>query len=169
MHLMPMNQCHRNSTIQVISLLSTDAEIYALTESMKYVLFFRGVLGALHQPQLLWTVICNDNQSAMTLATAFGRNVQNVKSICLESMGVWNIQMKPCSNILDAHVWFSPDIGTNNLPVKDFTKKRGHLLGFPSDTIRVKKSVIKESWYSWYYYCAIYVYIFILHAEWWFV
>jgi hypothetical protein len=51
----------RNSTIQDVSLSSTDAEIYALT----------GVLGDLHQPQLQPTVIFNDNQSAMTLATVF--------------------------------------------------------------------------------------------------
>jgi hypothetical protein len=145
MHHMPMNQCHRNSTIQVISLLSTDAEIYALTESMKYVLFFRGILGALHQPQLLWTVICNDNQSAMTLATAFGRNVQNVKYMvprvhwCMEhtKKGLVQTHWMPTEDL-------TPDIGTKSLPVTDFTKKRGQLLGFPSDTIRVKTSVVKN-------------------------
>jgi hypothetical protein len=135
----------RNSTIQDVSLSSTDAEIYALTEAMKDVLFFRGVLGELHQPQLQPTVIFNDNQSAMTLATAFGGNMKNVKYMmprvhwCMEctKKGLVQTHWMPTEDL-------TPDIGTKSLPVKDFTKKRGQLLGFPSDAIRVKESVIKH-------------------------
>jgi hypothetical protein len=130
----------RNSTIQDVSLSSTDAEIFALTEAMKDVLFFRGIMGELHQPQLQLTVIFNDNQSAMTLATAFGDNVKHVKYMmprvnwCMECTrkGYVQTHWMPTADL-------TPDIGTKSLPIKDFQKKRNQLLGTPALECKKKK------------------------------
>jgi hypothetical protein len=120
----------RNSTIPDVSLSSTDAEIHALTEAMKDVLMLRGILSDLHQPQLQPTIIFNDNQSAMTMVTAYSGNTKRVRYMlprvhwCMEQTkkGLVQTYWLPTEHL-------APDIGTKSLPVQDFVNKRERLLG----------------------------------------
>jgi hypothetical protein len=120
----------RNSTISDVSLSSTDAEIHALTEAMKDVLMLRGILADLHQPQLQPTIIFNDNQSAMTLVTAYSGTTKRVRYMlprvhwCMEQTkkGLIQTYWLPTEHL-------APDIGTKSLPIQDFVNKRDRLLG----------------------------------------
>jgi hypothetical protein len=120
----------RNSTIPDVSLSSTDAETYGIVEAMKDIIFFRGVMIDLHQPQLSPTILYNDNQSAMTLATVHTGNVR--KSRYLMPRINWMVEQTE-KGIVETH-WMptenlTPDIGTKSLPIQDFLNKRTQELG----------------------------------------
>jgi hypothetical protein len=125
----------RNSTIPDVSLSSTDAETYGLTEAMKDIIFFRGVMEDLHQPQLSPTILYNDNQSAMTLATVHTGNTR--KSRYLMPRIDWMVTQTE-KGIVEAH-WMptkqlTPDIGTKSLSIEDFINKRTSELGMDMET-----------------------------------
>jgi len=69
----------RSQKQKIVTLSSTEAEIYAAIESAKDVVFFRNILAELGFQQLSPTVLFIDNKSAISLAQAFSGNHKKVR------------------------------------------------------------------------------------------
>jgi hypothetical protein len=69
----------RSQKQKIVTLSSTEAEIYAAIESAKDVVFFRNILAEIGFPQLSPTVLFIDNKSAISLAQAFSGNHKKVR------------------------------------------------------------------------------------------
>lgn len=69
----------RSQKQQVVTLSSTESELYAATEATKDIIFFRAILAELGHPQLYPTILYVDNKSMITLAQAFSGNHKRVR------------------------------------------------------------------------------------------
>ena len=63
----------------VVTLSSTEAELYAAVEATKDIVFLRAILEELGFPQLIPTTLYVDNLSMITLASKFSGNTKRVK------------------------------------------------------------------------------------------
>ena len=74
----------------IIDLSSTEAEFIAACKARKYLLYLRTILSELGgRPQMLATVLYEDNQGALLVATA--QKPTNAQDICTSNISQYNI------------------------------------------------------------------------------
>ena len=116
--------------LEVAMLSSTEAEHTGIIECVKTVIQFRGVLEELHLPQLMPTIIYNDNKSAITLANDYTGNFNRVRYF-LPRVNWLTDQVRDGVCVLH-HMpgeILPPDMETKPLSPGDFEKKRGLRMG----------------------------------------
>jgi histone deacetylase 1/2 len=112
------------------ALSSTDAEHHAITECVKTVILFRGVLEELRLPQLRPTPVFNDNNSAITLGNQFSGNYSNIRYIMPRiNWLIEQVKSGVCKMFHLGTEVLPADMETKILRNKDFKLKRDLRMG----------------------------------------
>jgi hypothetical protein len=111
------------------ALSSTDAEHQAISECVKTIVLFRGVLEELHLSQLVPTPLFNDNESAIVLGMNFSGNTKNVRYMIPRITWLLEqVRAFTCELFHTGTSHLPPDVLTKPLEPEDFEKKRSLMM-----------------------------------------
>jgi hypothetical protein len=111
------------------ALSSTDAEHQAITECVKTIILFRGVLDELRLTQLRPTPLFNDNESAIILGMNYSGNTKNIRYIIPRiTWLVEQVKGMVCQLFHTGTADIPPDVQTKPLEAPDFERKRSLMM-----------------------------------------
>ena len=120
-----------SQTQKCVTLSTTEAELYALSDSIKEILYIRSTMAFLDLPQRLPTVIFEDNAAVVAIVNNPGKHHSKLKHVATRVKMVQEhvMEIQTCEVVKEDSKDLEADLGTKALPAEPHERHTDTVLG----------------------------------------